>query len=153
MDIYFGDYAADFPGLRSAAWGFTIDTATQAVRMVLSGVFEAYPDLKIIVGHLGESVPFSLWRINDGLNRPGNKGIAFRDIFCRNFWITTSGNFSTPALMCCLMEMGVERILFSVDYPFVENDPGTKWMANLPLGAEDRQKILNGNATRVLKLA
>jgi len=153
VDIYFQDYAADFPGLRTAAWGFTIDTATQAVRMVLSGVFEAYPNLKIIVGHLGESVPFSLWRINDGLNRPGNKGIAFRDIFCRNFWITTSGNFSTPARMCGLMEMGVDRIVVSVDYPFVENAPGTKWMANLPLGAEDRQKILNGNATRLLRLA
>ncbi len=152
VDIYLRDYMTDFPGLASAAWGFTIDTATQAVRMVLSGVFEAYPDLKIIVGHLGESVPFSLWRINDGLNRPGNKGIAFRDIFCKNFWITTSGNFSTPALMCCLMEMGVDRILFSVDYPFVENAPGTRWMEQLPLGPDDRQKILNGNAARLLKL-
>jgi len=152
VDTYFRDYLEDFPGLRSAAWGFTIDTATQAVRMVLSGVFEAYPNLKIIVGHLGESVPFSLWRINDGLNRPGNKGIAFHEIFRRNFWVTTSGNFSTPALMCCLMELGVDRILFSVDYPFVENRPGTEWMEHLPLSTEDRAKILNGNAARLLKL-
>ena len=153
VDVYLRDYLADFPGLRGAAWGFTMDTATQAVRLVLSGVFDAYPRLKIILGHLGESVPFSLWRINDGLNRPGNKGIPFHDIFCRHFWITTSGNFSTPALMCCLMEMGVDRLLFSVDYPYVENRPGTEWMERLPLGVEDRQKILNGNATRLLQLA
>jgi 2,3-dihydroxybenzoate decarboxylase len=54
--------------------------------------------------------------------------------------------------MCCLMEMGVDRILFSVDYPFVENLPGTQWMEHVPLSLEDRQKILNGNATRLLRL-
>jgi 2,3-dihydroxybenzoate decarboxylase len=97
-------------------------------------------------------VPFSLWRITDSLKRPGNKPIDFRETFCKHFWITTSGNFSTPALMCCLMEMGVDRLLFSVDYPFVENTPGTQWMEQVPLCSEDREKILNGNATRLLKL-
>ena len=95
VDVYFRDYLKDFPGLASAGWGFTIDTATQAIRMILSGAFDEYPNLKIIVGHLGESVPFSLWRIHDGLNRPGNKGVAFHEIFRKNFWVTTSGNFST----------------------------------------------------------
>jgi len=152
VDAYFRDYLADFPGLRSAAWGFTIDTATQGIRMILSGVFDAYPNLKIILGHMGESLPFSLWRIDHGLSRPGNKKIPFRELFCRHFWITTSGHFSTPALMCSLMEMGVDRILFSVDYPFVENVPGTRWMENVPLCAEDKEKILNGNAARLLRL-
>ena len=152
IDTYFQDYVAEFPALQAAAWGFTIDTATQGIRLILSGVFDAYPNLKVILGHMGESLPFSLWRINHGLNRPGNKAIPFQEIFCRNFYVTTSGHFSTSALMCCLMEMGVDRILFSVDYPFVENLPGTQWMEHVPLSLEDRQKILNGNAARLLRL-
>ena len=153
VDLYFRDYLADFPALSSAAWGFTVDTATQAIRMILSGMFETYPGLKIILGHMGESLPFALWRINHGITRPGNKPIAFRELFCQHFYITTSGHFSTPALMCSLMEMGVDRILFSVDYPFVENAPGTQWAETIPLSAEDREKIFNGNARRLLKLA
>jgi predicted TIM-barrel fold metal-dependent hydrolase len=151
-EVYLKDYLGRFPGLRGAGWGFTLETATVAIRFILSGVFEAYPNLKIILGHLGESLPFSLWRINQALSRAGNESVSFRELFCHHFWITTSGNFSTPALMCSLMEMGVDRILFSVDYPFVENAPSTEWAATIPLSQEDRVKILNGNARRLLKL-
>ena len=77
---------------------------------------------------------------------------TFRDIFCEHFWITTSGFFSDTALMCSMMEMGIDRILFSVDYPFAENLPGTEWLKTLPLGPEDTEKLLNGNARRLLKL-
>jgi predicted TIM-barrel fold metal-dependent hydrolase len=129
-----------------------VEAATQGIRMVLSGVFDAYPNLKMILGHLGESLPFSAWRIDMALQRPGNTRTPFRDTFRNHFWITTSGNFSTPALLCCVMEMGVDRILFSIDYPFVPNGPGPKWMETVPLGPEDRAKILHGNATRLLKL-
>ena len=152
IEAYYKDYAADFPNLLSSGWGFTVETATQAIRLVISGVFTAYPRLKIIVGHLGESLPFSLWRINQALSRAGNKSVPFREIFCEHFHITTSGNFSNPALLCSVMEMGADRILFSVDYPFVDNEPGTQWMQTVPLGTEDREKILHGNAERLLKL-
>ena len=152
IDAYYQDYLEQFPALMTAAWGFTVETATQGIRLVLSGVFEAYPGLKIILGHLGESLPFSAWRIDMALSRPGNTTSAFRDTFRSHFWITTSGNFSTPALLCCVMEMGADRILFSVDYPFVANPPGVKWMRDVPLGPEDRQKILSLNARRLLKL-
>jgi predicted TIM-barrel fold metal-dependent hydrolase len=64
----------------------------------------------------------------------------------------TSGFFSDPALLCCVMEMGIDRILFSVDYPFVDNPPATKWIETLPLFAEDKKKLLSGNAKRLLKL-
>ena len=157
-DVYYRDYLKEFPGLLTAAWGFTVETATQGIRMVLSGVFEAYPRLKIIMGHLGESLPFSLWRIDMALSRDrskgsqGNRTSAFRDTFRSHVWITTSGNFSTPALICCVLEMGVDRILFSVDYPFVPNPPGVRWMDHVPLGAADREKILNGNARQLLKI-
>ena len=154
IEVYYKDYVKDFPALLSAGWGFTVETATQGIRLVLSGVFDAYPDVKIILGHLGESLPFSLWRINHALARPGNRdtSFSFRDYFCKHFWITTSGNFSNPALLCCVMEMGVDRILFSVDYPFVPNKPGADWIPTIPLSAEDKTKLLSGNAERLLRL-
>jgi len=152
VDAYYKDYVKDFPAILNAAWGFTVETATQGIRLVLSGVFDAYPDLKIILGHMGEGLPFLLWRIDHALSRPGNRRIAFREQFSRHFYITTSGNFSTPALLCSMMELGVDRILFSVDWPFVQNVPGTKWMSELQLSAEDKTKILNGNAKRLLKM-
>jgi len=151
VDAYYKDYLDKYPQLQAAAWGYTVETATQGVRMVLSGVFEKYPGLKIILGHLGESLPFSAWRIDMCLSRSGQPS-HFRETFNRHFWITTSGNFCTPALMCCIMEMGVDRILFSVDYPFVPNPPGTKWMEDLPLSLEDRTKILSGNCKRLLRM-
>ncbi len=133
IDIYYKDYVEKYPNILRAAWGFTVETATQGIRLVLSGVFDTYPGLKIILGHLGEGLPFLLWRRE-------------------HFWITTSGFFSDPALLCCMMEMGVDRILFSVDYPFVENQPGTDWVHRIPLCEEDKAKILNGNVNRLLKL-
>jgi predicted TIM-barrel fold metal-dependent hydrolase len=151
-EAYYHDYLKEFPGLLTAAWGFTVETATQAIRMVLSGMFEAYPRLKIILGHLGEGLPFSLWRIDMALQRQGNRSTPFRDTFREHFWITTSGNFSTPALLCSVLEMGVDRILFSVDYPFVLNAPAMKWMQDIPLGPEDRAKIYGGNARQLLRL-
>ena len=151
---YYQDYLEDFPSLASAGWGYTVETATQGIRMVLSGVFDEYPELKIIIGHLGESIPFSLWRIDQAMSRPGNRdtSFSFKDYFCKHVWITTSGNFSNPALLCCVMEMGVDRILYSVDWPFVDNMLGAEWIPTIPLGAEDKAKILSGNAEKLLKL-
>jgi predicted TIM-barrel fold metal-dependent hydrolase len=152
MDVYYKEYAKDFPMVIRAAWGFTVETATIAIRLVLSGVFDKYPKLKIVLGHLGETLPFLVWRIDNALARPGGKQMSFRDVFCRNFWITTSGNFSNPALLCCVMEMGVDRILFAIDWPFVPNRPGTKWMEDVPLCEEDKAKILSGNAKKLFRM-
>jgi predicted TIM-barrel fold metal-dependent hydrolase len=151
-NIYYQDYAKDFPSVVRPAWGFTVETATQAIRLVLSGLFEVHSDLKIILGHFGETLPFLLWRIEAALKRPGQKPMSFRDIFTRNFYITTSGFFSDPALLCCAMEMGVDRILFAVDWPFVLNPPAMEWIKRVPLSASDKAKILSGNAQRLLKL-
>jgi len=111
-DTYYQEYRADFPGLPTAGWGFGVETATQAIRLVLSGAFDAYPNLKIILGHMGEGLPFSLWRIDHALSRPSNRPLSFREQFSAHFWITTSGNFSTPALLCSMLELGVDRIMF-----------------------------------------
>jgi predicted TIM-barrel fold metal-dependent hydrolase len=152
VEAYYQDYVADFPALLSAGWGFTVETATQGIRLVLSGVFEQYPNLKIILGHMGEGLPFLIWRIDHALSRPGNRPISFREQFSQHVYITTSGNFSTPALLCSMLELGVDRILFSVDWPFVPNVPGTTWLNQLQLSAEDKAKIMSGNAQRLLKL-
>src|SRR6185312_7153061 len=84
---YYKDYAKDHPVLLRAAWGYTVEAATQAIRLVLSGVFAKHDRLKFILGHLGEGLPFLLWRINNGLARPGQKPVAFRELFSRHFWI------------------------------------------------------------------
>ena len=152
-DIYLKEYVQDFPLVVRPAWGFTVDTATQAIRLILSGLFDKHPKLKIILGHFGETLPFLLWRIDNALKRPGQKPLEFREIFTRNFWLTTSGFFSDPALLCCMMEMGVDRILFAVDWPFVlNNKPAVDWMSRVPLSNEDKAKILSGNATRLLRM-
>jgi 2,3-dihydroxybenzoate decarboxylase len=152
VETYYQDYLSNFPALLTAGWGFTVETATQAIRMVLSGAFEAFPGLKIILGHMGEGLPFLLWRLDQAFSRPGNRPISFREQFSQHVWITTSGNFSTPALICSMLELGVDRILFSVDWPFVQNAPGTAWLQGLQISAEDRAKIAGGNARRLLKL-
>jgi predicted TIM-barrel fold metal-dependent hydrolase len=152
IDAYYKEYAKDFPILLRAAWGFTVETATLGVRLVLSGVFEKHPKLKFILGHLGEGLPFLLWRINNGLARPGQKPVQFRDIFSTHFSITTSGFFADPALLLCVQEMGIDRILFAVDYPFEANAPGPEWLARVPLCDEDKAKIASGNARRLLRM-
>jgi predicted TIM-barrel fold metal-dependent hydrolase len=153
MDAYYKDYAKDFPMVVRAAWGYTVETATLAIRMVLSGVFDAYPRLKIVLGHLGETLPFLVWRVDQALARPGAaKPMSFRDLFCGHFYITTSGNFSNPALLCCVMEMGIDRILFAVDWPFVANKPAVEWIDTIPLCDEDKIKLLSGNAQKLFRL-
>ena len=152
VEAYYRDYLQEFPSLLTAAWGFTVETATQAIRLVLSGAFEAFPRLKVILGHMGEGLPFLLWRLDHALSRPGNRPISFREQFSQHVWITTSGNFSTPALLCSMLELGVDRIMFSVDWPFVQNPPGTDWLRSLQISAKDKAKIAGGNARRLLKL-
>ncbi|MCC7347045.1 MAG: amidohydrolase [Variibacter sp.] len=152
IEAYYKDYIKDYPFILQAAWGYTVEAATQAIRLVLSGVCEAHPGLKIILGHLGEGLPFFLWRINNAFLRPGQKPVNFRDTFCRHFYVTTSGFFSDPALLCTVQELGVDRILFSVDYPFEANPPGPAWLERVPLCDEDKAKIASGNAKRLLRL-
>jgi predicted TIM-barrel fold metal-dependent hydrolase len=151
--VYYEDYLDDFPALATAGWGYTVETATQAIRMALSGVFDAHPRLQMILGHMGETLPFLLWRVNQALSRVENTQTrSFREIFEAHFHVTTSGNFSNPALLCTVQEMGLDRIMFSIDYPFVENQPGVDWAEQLNFSHEDREKILNGNVRRLLKL-
>ena len=152
IEAYYKEYMEKYPIILRAAWGFTVETATQGLRLVLSGVFDKYPGLKVIFGHLGEGLPFLQWRINMTLARGGDNPNAFRDTFSEHFYVTTSGFWSDPALMLCVQELGVDHILFSVDWPFAPNKPATDWLHKIPLSASDRAKIASGNAKRLLKL-
>lgn len=152
MKHYYDDYAREFPTVIRPAWGFTVETATAAIRLILSRALEKYTKLNIVLGHMGEALPFLMWRIDQALSRPGQDSLSFREQFCRHFHVTTSGNFSTPALICTMLELGIDRIMFSVDYPYVLNRDGTNWVEQLQISPDDKAKLLGGNAKRLLKL-
>lgn len=151
-DIYYGTYAMSHPSLLGAAWGFGVETGTLGIRMVLSGVFREYPGLQVILGHLGEGITFQLARIDEALSRPGNEPCDFARTFRSHVHITTSGFFSDPALACCLTEMGADRILFAVDWPFVDNAEGVNWLKAYATDDATRARIFSGNAERLLRL-
>jgi predicted TIM-barrel fold metal-dependent hydrolase len=148
----FDAYYRDYPQLSRAALGFGIEMAVQASRLVVSGVLDEFPKLKIILGHLGESLPFVLWRADDTLARRTKLKRSFRDYFRDHFHITTSGNFSPPALQCAIAELGVERILFAVDWPFQPNKAAVKFIEEAKLTDIDREQIFGANARRLLRI-
>lgn len=152
IDAYYSDYVKDYPMILSAGWGFTLEAATMALRMMLSGIFTKHPNLKIILGHLGEGLPFLLERVDESFSRPGGKPVKIREIFCNNFYVTTSGFFSTPALLCTMQELGIDRIMYSVDWPYVEFENGTDWLKKIQINPPDMEKLLSGNARKLLKL-
>lgn len=149
---YYAPYDQSHPAVVRSGWGFGVETGTQAVRLVLSGLFDEHPNLQIVLGHLGEGIPFFLERIDESLSRAGNAPVRFAEVFRRNFHVTTSGFFSDAALRCCIEQLGVDRILFAVDWPYVTNADATDWIGKVALVDEDRRAILHGNAERLLGL-
>jgi predicted TIM-barrel fold metal-dependent hydrolase len=151
-ETYYGTYAESHPAFIRAGWGFGVETGTLAVRMVLSGVFDRHPGLQVILGHLGEAIPFQLARMGEAFARPGATMTDFASVFRQNFHVTTSGFFSDPALRCCIEEMGVERILFAVDWPYVKNRDGVDWLKAFRMDEAQRARIFAGNAQALLRL-
>lgn|SRR5262245_8123898 len=147
VDIYMKSY----PSLMDAALGFTIEAMTQTMRLIVSGVLDRYPGLKIILGHLGESLPFLMWRNEKALSRFAGIPRAFSDYMRHHFWVTTSGAFQHSALMCSIAELGIDRVLFSVDWPFQSNQAGREFIDTAPLRPEERDLIYAGNACRLLE--
>jgi predicted TIM-barrel fold metal-dependent hydrolase len=139
--------------LATAAWGWHVETGTHCLRLMASGLFDRFPKLKIIIGHMGEDLPFSIARAEAVLSRD-SKHLKRRvsEYFQDHFYITTSGYFTLPPFLCTLQVMGADRILFSVDYPYSPNAAGRKFLDALPVSAEDLGKISHGNAERLLKL-
>jgi 2,3-dihydroxybenzoate decarboxylase len=150
VKAYYDGYRSnDYPILMGAVWGFTVETATHALRLMLSGVFEEYPRLKIILGHLGEALPFLLWRL-EWTYRNLTKKTGLAECFRKHFYLTTSGNFSQSALTCSITELGIERILFAVDWPFNSNVEGVEFVRAASLKPDEKSKIFAGNAAGLL---
>jgi len=145
------------PWLLGPVWAFGHETAVHALRLMGSGLFDAHPKIQIILGHMGENLPFALWRVDnanawipDRLSYPAKRKI--REYFRENFYVTTSGNFHTPALLNAMSEVGAERIMFSTDWPFENIDHAAEWFDACPISENDRLKIGRTNARRLFKL-
>lgn len=140
--------------LATAGWGWHSETAIHSLRLILAGVFDRLPTLQIIIGHMGEMIPFMLARIDNVLT-PQAKHLhhSVPEYFLRNFHITTSGFFTDPPLLAALQTVGADRIIFSVDYPYSTNKQGRTFLDNVSLSPADKEKITHLNAERLLKLS
>lgn len=149
-EVYYAPYGPSFAG---AGWGFAVETATHTLRLILSGLFDAFPRLKLILGHMGELLPYCLTRINRWLT-PDSAHLQrpVTDYIKQNIWITTAGAFDAPAFICASHSIGIDRILFSVDYPFDDNQLGVEFLRRLPISDHDRTKVAHANADALLRL-
>jgi 2,3-dihydroxybenzoate decarboxylase len=142
--------------LTGSIWGFTAETAIHALRLTGSGLFDDYPKLKVVLGHLGEGLPCSIWRIDNRVSRTlGAKPKARLPIghyLRENFYITTSGNFSMHTLTEVMMEVGADRILYSVDFPFEDMAIAAEWFDHCAISESDRVKIARTNAQRLFRI-
>lgn len=143
-----------YEGLLGSAWGFGFETATHALRLILSGLFDRHPGINVVLGHLGEALPFTLPRVEHRLRhqRPETHGThekAPTEYLRKNFYLTTSGVFRTQALLDTLLEVGADRVLFSVDYPYESMDELAPWFDECPISENDRVKIGRTNSEKL----
>jgi 2,3-dihydroxybenzoate decarboxylase len=138
-------------------WAFGQEAAVHALRLMGSGLFDRFPRIKIVLGHMGEGLPYGLWRVDNSngwvpnrQNYPARKKIS--DYFYANFYITTSGAFHTQTLLAAMLELGADRILFSIDWPFEDIAAGAIWFDHASISASDRMKIGRTNAARLFGL-
>ncbi|MFM7674645.1 MAG: amidohydrolase family protein [Synechococcus sp.] len=143
------------PALDGAVWSWTGETASHALRLVFGGVFERHPRARLILGHMGESLPFELWRLDSRSailpesHRPRRAPAA---TLREHLWITTAGVCADGPLQCSLQELGEERVLFSVDYPYEDSTLACRWIDSAAISEPVRQKVCFGNASALLKL-
>ena len=143
--------------LSGPTWAFGQETAVHALRLMGSGLFDEYPALSIILGHMGEGLPISMWRIDNRnawvtgpKKHPAKKPISH--YFHNNFYITTSGNFRTQSLIDAMLEIGSDRIMFSADWPFENIDHAANWFDSAAISEADRLKIGRTNADTLFGL-
>jgi uncharacterized protein len=153
-------YYSNLPGilgmvLSIAGWGWHSETALHTLRLIVSGIFDRLPSLQLIIGHMGEGLPYAMARTSGILSRVANLKQPVADYFQSNIHITTSGYFTQPPLKCALDVVGIDRTMFSIDYPFSPNTHGREFLtaAAATLSPEDLAKLSHRNAERVLKLS
>jgi 2,3-dihydroxybenzoate decarboxylase len=144
-----------YPGLAQAIFGWAAETGGHALRLVLSGLLDRFPSLTIILGHMGEALPFYLWRI-DSRFKISEPKVPLRQMpsayIRRNIAVTTAGAFSPEPLRCTIDAMGLDRVLFSVDYPLEDSDDAARFIETAPLSDVEREAVCFRNAERVLRL-
>lgn len=142
--------------LWGAVWSWMTETSAHALRLVVSGVFERHPDAKLILGHMGECIPFHLWRIDQ--RYPDSNLVGYRlpkppsFYIKKNIAITTSGVFDDAPLRCSIDNLGADNIMFSVDYPYEDSKFAGEWIENIQLDSTIKSKICYDNAKRILNL-
>lgn len=143
--------------LEHAIWGYAVEVGLHAVKLIMSGVFDQYPGLRVVIGHMGENIPYALYRLDYmhahyPFERPKLK-LTPGEYFRRNFAITTSGVNWLPALELCIKVLGADNIMWAVDYPYQETAEATRWLDEAPISEEDKEKIFHRNAERIFKIA
>ncbi|MDA0239963.1 MAG: amidohydrolase family protein [Proteobacteria bacterium] len=146
---------AGHPWIRSAAWGFAAETSLHALRLIGSALFDECPKLQVILGHLGEHIPYDMWRIDHRIRKlpqgyPCEHPMSH--YLKNNFHVTTSGNFCDATLACAIAGLGTERVMFSVDYPMEHTADGANWFDNAPMPESQRQAIGRENASKLFNL-
>jgi len=159
-DVYYAGFGDDVDFmLSSPAWGWHIETGLHALRLILAGVFDRFPRLQMIIGHMGEVIPFMLARIDDVLGggtaldpATPRTELTPTEYFARNFHITISGIFADPPLRCAIDTLGADKIMFAVDHPFSDGAVARKFLDRAAITDEERELIAHGNAERLLGL-
>lgn len=151
-------------GMMGALWGFGAETSLHAVRLIMAGVFDVFPKLKIVLGHLGEAIPFWMGRLDNRyaniLRRGGLEPLGMKKLerlpseyFKTNFWITTSGMNTNPPLEFCLKMMGDDRVMWAIDYPFEQTAEAVPFIKAAPLGDAVMRKVTHENAEQLFRIA
>jgi 2,3-dihydroxybenzoate decarboxylase len=139
--------------LQRAMWEWTVETGSHALRLVFGGVFDRFPGAKLILGHLGETLPYLLWRFD---SRSAIYGLKLQkrpsEYIREHMFVTLSGMFSAEPLLCSIGALGADRVLFSVDYPFESSDAATSFIDSIPLDEHVRRDICSRNAENLLSL-
>ena len=141
----------DYKVLHRPMWGWGIETGSHALRLVVSGLFERFPKAKLVLGHLGETLPFLLWRFD---SRAKLYGWSYpklpSDYIKQNVWVTLSGMFSRAPLICALDALGRDRVMFSADHPFENALEAGHFMDTVPLDESLRADVAYNNAAKLL---
>jgi len=142
------------PALRRATWEWGFETGSHALRLVFAGVFDRHPKARLILGHMGETLPYLLWRFDSRAKLYGVKLSAPPSHYIkRNILVTVSGVFAAEPLYCAVSALGRERVMFAADYPFENAEEAGRFMDTVPLDAELRSQIATANAAKLLGLA
>lgn len=144
--------------MEGAVWGYGIETSTHVVRLMFSGALDRFPRLRIVIGHMGEALPFWMWRL-DFMGAPGARGTARKnalkpsEYFQRNFAITSSGVEDPLALRFCIDKLGIDHVMWAIDYPFQPTAPAVAFLESASLSDEERAQIAHRNAERIFRIA